>query len=110
MCPYVVFHNASLTLQGLEAVKQFVSLFLAAFPDGRFTVEDMVAEGDKVVARHTFRGTHQGNFMGIPPTGKQVTATGMSMGRAVNGKGVKVWVNGDDLGLLQQLGVVPTLG
>src|SRR5947208_12747268 len=107
---YLVFHNASTTMQGLEAFKQFLSLYLTAFPDARFTVEDMIAEGDRVVARHTFRGAHQGDLMGIAPTGKQVTTTGITITRFANGKGVELWGNSDDLGLLQQLGVAPSPG
>jgi steroid delta-isomerase-like uncharacterized protein len=107
--PNFVFHNASLTMQGLEAYRQFVSQFLSAFPDSHFTIEDLLAEGDSVVVRHTFRGTHQGDFMGIPPTGKSVIATGISLSGIQNGKGVEAWVNGDDLGLMQQLGVIPSV-
>jgi steroid delta-isomerase-like uncharacterized protein len=108
--PDIVLHNASTTMQGLEAFKQFVSAFLTAFPDARFSLEDMIAEGDTVVTRQTFRGTHTGNFMGIPPTGKQVSTTGILITRLRNGKVVEQWSNYDDLGLLQQLGVVPLPG
>lgn len=108
--PDVVFHNASTTMQGLEAYKQFLSMYITAFPDLQFTVEDMIAEGDRVVARCTTRGTHQGTFMGIPPTGKQVKTTLIFIDRIVNGKGVEQWSNGDDLGLLQQLGVISAPG
>ncbi len=108
--PDLVFHNASTTMQGLEAFKQFLSLYLTAFPDARFTVEDMIAEGDRVVARHTFRGTQQGDLMGIAPTGKQVMTTGVTITRFANRKGVELWGNNDDLGLLQQLGVIPAPG
>jgi len=110
LTPDVVFHNASTTMQGLEAYKQFLSMYITAFPDLQFTVEDMIAEGDRVVARCTTRGTHQGALMGIPPTGKQVKTTLIFIDRIVNGKGVEQWSNGDDLGLLQQLGVIPPMG
>ena len=110
LTPDVVFHNASTTMQGLEAYKQFLSMYMTAFPDLQFTVEDMIAEGDTVVARFTTRGTHQGNLMGIPPTGKQMSGTGMFIDHIVNGKAVEQWFNTDDLGLLQQLGVIPTMG
>jgi len=106
----LVSHNASTTMQGLEAFKQFLSLYLSAFSDARFTVEDLIAEGDRVVARHTFRGTHTGDLMGIPPTGKQVSGTGIQITRIANGKAVEQWFNGDDLGLMQQLGVVASIG
>ena len=108
--PDVVFHNASTTIQGLEAYKQFLSAFFTAFPDVHFTIEDMIAEGDFIVVRYTTRVTHQGNFRGIPPTGKQVSGTGMFIDRIVNGKAVEQWLNGDTLGLLQQMGVVPGPG
>jgi steroid delta-isomerase-like uncharacterized protein len=108
--PDFVFHNASMTIQGLEAYKHFVSLIFSAFPDGRYSIEDMIAEGDRVVVRHTFRGTHQGDFRGLPPTGKQVTTTAIVISRIANGKAIEAWINGDNLGLMQQLGVVPTPG
>ncbi len=108
--PDLVLHNASMTIQGLEAYKQFLSMYFTAFPDLQFTIEDMIAEGDTVVVRQTARGTHQGNLMGIPPTGKQVTVSGIAIVRVLNNKGVEEWFNGDDLGLLQQLGVVPAPG
>jgi len=108
--PDLVFHNASTTINGLEASMQALSVLLTAFPDARFTVEDMIAEGDKMVARYTLHGSHQGNFMGIPPTGKQITVTGIEIFHFANGKVVEEWVNGDDLGLLQQLGVIPVPG
>src|SRR6266567_5236337 len=89
----LVFHNASTTTQGLEAFKQFLSLYLTAFPDAHFTVEDEIAEGDRVASRATLRGTHQGEFMGIPPTGKPMTVTGIGIDRIVDGKFVEGWLN-----------------
>ena len=97
-------------LRGLEAYKQAIDSMLTAFPDLHFTIEGMVAEGDKVVVRWTLHGTHQGFFQDIPPTGKPVTLTGISFFRVANGKGVEVWTDADYLGMLQQLGVVPALG
>jgi steroid delta-isomerase-like uncharacterized protein len=108
--PDVVFHTASTTIQGLEAYKQFLLMLFTAFPDLQFTIEDIIAEGDTVVVRYTTRGTHQGNFMGIPPTGKQGSGTGMFIDRIVNGKAIEQWGNSDTLGLLQQLGVIPSMG
>jgi steroid delta-isomerase-like uncharacterized protein len=108
--PDIVDHNASMTIQGLEALKQFLSMYLTASPDLYFTIEDQVAEGDKVVTRYTARGTHLGPFMGIPPTGKHVIVTGIGIIRVANGKIVEEWANGDNLGLLQQIGVVPMPG
>jgi predicted ester cyclase len=85
-------------------------MYLTAFPDLHLTIEDLIAEGDKVVDRQTARGTHQGTFMGIPPTGKQITVTAMNISRIVGGKIVEHWVELDTLGMLQQLGVVPMPG
>lgn len=102
-----VLHDSSTSVQGLEAMKQFVSMYLAAFPDGHFTIEDQIAEGDKIVTRWTFRGTHKGELQGIPPTGKQVIVTGISMDRVADGKAVEAWSNLDALGMLKQLGVLP---
>ncbi len=93
-----------------EAFKQFNRMFLTGFPDLHITVEDEIAEGDKIVLRLTVRGTQQGEFMGIPPTGKHVVWTGMSITRVANGKIVEQWGEQDLLGLLQQLGVIPTPG
>ena len=78
-----------------------------AFPDFHHTVEDLVAEGDKVVPRLTLRGTHQGDFQGLPPTGKQVTFSGINVMRLEDGKIVEHWSIGDTLGMLQQLGAIP---
>ena len=107
--PNFVFHNASRTIQGLQAYKQFLSQFFTAFPDAHFTTEDLIAEGDTVAVRRTFRGTHTRSLMGIPATGRQVTITDMAILRVADGKFVEAWNNADDLGLLQQLGVIPAL-
>lgn len=104
------FHNPPTTLHGREEFKQLLSLYITAFPDARFTVEDEIAEGDKVTSRYTFRGTHQGELMGIPPTGKQVTVTGMIINRIVNGQSAEGWLNFDAVGMLQQLGALPAMG
>ncbi|WIG61123.1 MAG: hypothetical protein OJF49_003871 [Ktedonobacterales bacterium] len=95
---------------GIEGARQFADMLLTAFPDMRYTVEDLIAEGDKVVARLTTRGTHQGVFLGIPPTGKQVMTTGIEIYRMASGKIVEHWNNYDDLGLFQQLGAFPPMG
>ncbi len=97
-------------IHGREGIEQFYGALRAAFPDLRITIEDQVAEGDRVVTRWTARGTHTGAFQGIPPTGKQGRMTGIDIDRIADGKVVECWVNSDDLGLLQQLGVIPTPG
>ena len=94
---------------GLDSFKQSFGMFRAAFPDIHVAVEDVIADGDKVVVRLTFSGTHTGALMGIPPTGKFVTITGIAIDRIKNGKVVEHWVNRDDLGMLQQLGVIPAM-
>jgi len=85
--------------------------FYSAFPDARFTVEDTIAEGDKVVSRYTMRGTHQGTWIsGTPPTGKQVTITGNEIHRIADGRIVEQWSEFDFLGTLRQFGVVTAPG
>ena len=95
---------------GLAGAKQTIGMYLTAFPDLHFTVEDMIAEGDKLVARLTVRGTQQGAFMGIPPTGKHVTVTAIDISRMAGGKSVEHWIEMDTLGMMQQLGVIPAPG
>jgi steroid delta-isomerase-like uncharacterized protein len=110
IAPDFVFHDASRTIQGREAYQQLVSMLYTAFPDMHYTIEDLFAEGDRVVARYTIQGTHQGALMGIAPTGKPISVTGIIIYRFANGKYVEGWYNGDVLGMLQQLGVVPSMG
>jgi predicted ester cyclase len=95
---------------GLAGAKQLLGMYLTAFPDFHLMVEDMIAEGDRVVARFTMRGTQQGVFMDIRPTGKQVMVTAIDINRIAGGKSIEHWLEMDTLGLLQQLGVVPTPG
>ncbi len=95
---------------GIEGARQVFAAFHAAFPDARVTIEDMVAEGDRVVWRWTFSGTNQGSLMGMPPTGKPVTFTGIDIFRMADGKIAERWANEDDLGMMQQLGIVPAPG
>jgi predicted ester cyclase len=91
---------------GPEAVRTTASLFRSAFPDFHMTIEDLIAEGDKVVGRFTQSGTHQGEFMDIAPTGRQATWTEIGILRIGDGKVVESWFEPDMLGLLQQLGAV----
>ncbi len=92
---------------GPQGIRKMVSYYLAAFPDTHFTIDDLIAEGDKVVMRWTARGTHRGEFEGVPPTGKQVTVTGANTVRIANGKCVEGWESWDALGLMQQIGALP---
>jgi len=89
----------------LEGYKQSMAMWRAPFADIRSTIEDMVAEGDKVAVRWTWGGTHTGEFWGIPPTGRQVTITGISILRIEGGKIVEEWGEMDNMGTMAQLGV-----
>jgi predicted ester cyclase len=104
---YVVhFPGADMDVAGM---KQLTRGIWTAFPDAYVVVEDVIAEGDKVVSRCTMRGTHQGDFMGIAPTGKQISYTWIAIDRIKDGKFVEGWANSDDLGLMQQLGAIPQM-
>jgi steroid delta-isomerase-like uncharacterized protein len=92
-----------------EGTKQAIAMTLAALPDLHVTIEDMIAEGDKVVTRFTTHGTQQGAFGSIPPTGKRVAITSIEITRVADGKIVEDWGLDDRLGMLQQLGLVPAL-
>jgi steroid delta-isomerase-like uncharacterized protein len=92
--------------RGIEELKHYITMYRTAFPDIRDTVEEIVAEGDKVVVRWTSRATHQGEFMGVAPTGRHVTFTGMRLFRIAENKIAESWVNLDERGLQEQLGIV----
>jgi steroid delta-isomerase-like uncharacterized protein len=109
LAPEFVYHSPGAP-PDLGGFKQLLPMFRAAFPDMRGTVEDLIAEGDKVVDRMTFQATHQGELMGIPPTGNTVTVTEMHISRIAEGKIVERWGQTDMLGMMQQLGVVPSPG
>ena len=93
-----------------EGAKVFLAMTLAAFPDWHFTIHQQLAEGDKVMTHKTFQGTHQGPFMGIPATGKQVAFDVIDIFTVANGKLTDHWAVADMLSLMQQLGAVPTPG
>ena len=92
---------------GREGLKELVRFYQTAFPDAQVVVDDQIAEGDRVVTRYTARGTHQGDFAGLPPTGRQITSSGISIDRIEGGKIVESWNEFNQLGLLQQLGAIP---
>ena len=102
----IELHGSGLA-PGLEVVKQWLSMFAAAFPDGQYTIEDVVAEENRVVARTTFNGTHQAEMQGIPATGKAVSVPSITIFRLENGKIAEGWLVNDNLGMMQQLGVIP---
>lgn len=91
-----------------EGGKMYLSGFLNAFPDSRFTIDDMIAEGDRVVTKKTLVGTHTGDLGEIPATGKRVTLQYVDIMRVRNGKIVEHWLSMDQLSFLQQLGVIPS--
>ena len=107
---YVLHFPGSPPITGIEPAKQLMAAYTSAFPDLQLTTEDMVAEGNKVAIRNTWRGTHQGAFQGLPPTGKHVTFTGTDVFHVVGGKIVEQWADLDALGLMQQLGGLPAMG
>ena len=104
----VVWHEPDREIHGIEEAKQFVSMYRTAMPDVNVTVEDMIAEGDKVVTRVTLRGTHQGETEEFgPPTGRQIEGEGITISRIEGGKIVEDWDAYDNLTTLQQLGLAP---
>ncbi len=103
-------HSLPGQASGREGFKQAVTMVRAAFPDMQITTEDVIPEGDKVVGRWTARATHQGEFMGIPPTSRSVTITGIDVLRIADGEIVDWWHEEDILGLMQQIGAIPEPG
>ncbi|MFN8485233.1 MAG: ester cyclase [Anaerolineae bacterium] len=90
---------------GAEGLKQFSRMLMSAFPDSDWGIDDLIAEGDKVVMRWTSHGTHQGEAWGIPATRRPIVVTGISIYRVVDGKLAEAWQEVDMIGLMQQLGV-----
>ncbi|MGB8643595.1 MAG: ester cyclase [Anaerolineae bacterium] len=107
---YVQHDAGQPPLQGREALKQYVGMFLTGFPDLHFSTDELIAEGDRVVWRFTSTATQTGPFMGIPPTGKRGVVPGIVVFRFEDSRIAEGWVNIDALGLLQQLGVIPMPG
>ncbi len=103
-------HHAPGLPPDLEGMKQALPMFRAAFPDMRLTEEDMIAEGDRVLDRVTVRGTHEGELMGMPPTGNPVEFTETHISRIAGGKIVERWGQWDAMGIMQQIGAIPEPG
>lgn len=93
---------------GPQAVRDHLTSLKGAFPDLVFEIDDMASDGDQIIVRWTARGTNTGDYFGMPATGKPIEITGMNTWRTRDGKAIEGWVNRDDIGLLQQLGVIPT--
>jgi len=93
---------------GREGRKMALGMMRAAFPNLQISTEDMIAEGDRLAIRHTIRGTHQHEFLGIPPTGRQIEVAGVTIVRFEDGQIVEHWLYNDDLSMLRQLGAIPS--
>ncbi|HLV98751.1 MAG TPA: ester cyclase [Ktedonobacterales bacterium] len=111
MAPNYVLHKPPTGFSpDREGLKAILHAMRSAFPDLRMTVEDVIAEGEKVVQRRSYQGTHQGELFGIPASGKAISVSQITVSRVADGKFVEEWAETDFLGMLQQLGVVPTMG
>jgi predicted ester cyclase len=107
--PGIVLHGYVGVEPGIASVRAFYEGFHAAFPQSELVFDDLIAADDKVVCRFTIRGTHGGPFQGLPPTGKPVVVPGITILRFVNGRCVERWSQADFMGLLTQLGAVPSV-
>ena len=108
--PYAIFHvpGSPEPMRGPAGYLAIIGMMRGGFPDIQWTLEEMVAEGDKVAARFIMRGTHQGTFFGVPPSGKKIAVQAMNIYRVSDGKFVEEHGQPDMLGLLQQIGTVPS--
>jgi predicted ester cyclase len=105
--PEYIYHSPELGDLNREQAAQAFTASIAALPATKITIDDMVAEGDKVVTRYTLQAAHKGPFMGIPVTGKTVSMKAILITRIVGGKGVEEWEIADMLGMMTQLGAIP---
>ena len=110
LAPGFVLHVPLPCSPGIQGIDEVVSACRAAFENLNVTVEDMVAEEDRVAARFTARGMHKGPFMGLPPTGKPIVMTGIEIFRLENGRIAELWGEANLMGLMQQLGILPPMG
>ena len=108
LAPEVLDHAAAPGLPpGREGWQRNRAIMATGFPDLRFAIEDLLADGDKVIARTAFMGTHRGDFFGLPATARPVTVSSIHIFRIDDGRIVEHWANSDDLEMLRQLGVIP---
>ncbi len=105
--PTAMFHGYGPETLDLEGAKQFYAMVDEAFPHGHLEIQDAVAEGDRVAVRYAFSATNEGEFLGIPPTGKPVVLNGQTILRFENGKIVERWQQADMYGFMVQLGAIP---
>jgi steroid delta-isomerase-like uncharacterized protein len=110
--PDFVIHDPNIPEEprGPEGLKRFVSMYRNAFPDLNFTIEDQIAEGEKVGTRWVAHGTHQGELMGLAPTGNRVTVRAFTLQRFSGGKIAEDWAHYDALGMMRQIGAIPEPG
>ena len=106
--PNLIFHYSEGDIRGIENMKQYILGVRSAFPDFKLSPEDQIAEGNTEVSRFTISGTHKGEFNSIPPTGKMFSTTSIAIHKFTDGKISEVWSQSNDLGLLQQLGIIPS--
>ena len=104
----VVYHSPEGDLSGRDAVRGYLSVYFTAFSNINLTVEDVIAEGDKVVTRITTTATHTGDLQGLPPTGKDISLEGISIMRIADGKIAEEWEIFDIMGMMQQIGAIPS--
>ncbi len=109
IAPDYIDHSGppQLPSRGRESVRAVANVFRSAFPDLRMQLDDLLADGDRVICRNTGIGTHLGDLFGIPPTGRACAMTGIHIYRIADGQVAEHWSNTDDFGLLRQLGVIP---
>lgn len=103
-----IIHGANEDYVGADGLERFATTQVERFPDARITVEDTVAADDRVALRFTLNGTHEGPFLGAEPTGQEVQLTGMAICRVEDGEIAEIWLESDQSGVLQQLGVLPS--
>lgn len=107
--PTVIYDNVAIHLQGVNDVRNYFSEFITGFTNRDFKVLEIYGQGERVIKRWSFTGTHTGDFSGIKPTGKRITVEGVTIARMVNGKITEERDYADDLGLMQKLGVIPPM-
>jgi predicted ester cyclase len=107
VAPDYVYHGPGMVVRGAAGMRELVGMLRGGFPDWRETVEDLVAEGDRVAFRVSGTGSQQGAFMGVPPSGARVAIMGIDLVRIADGRIAEHWANFDQLGMLQQIGAVP---
>lgn len=107
--PGFIYHHARRGDMDLDQTVQYFAELWVALPDGIVSIDDLVAEEDKLAVRSTFQGTNEGAYMGIPATGKRIAVTEMQFFKIVGGKAVELWALPDGLSMMIQLGVIPDL-